>query len=94
MLYSISMSDTDKKILDTLTSLTKQVDQLSASQKEIRATQQEQGKKLDTLTEKVDHLSDGQGQIRTTLKSLEGMLKETKEEVDEIKRRQYPRKVD
>lgn len=61
------MSDTDQKILNTLTSLTKTVEQLAAGQKaleagqqEILATQQEQGKQLETLTLKVEVINANQ----------------------------------
>src|SRR5215208_3892009 len=54
------MSDTDNKILDVLTSLTEKVDRLEAGQQEIRATQQAQGKKLETLTPQVEVINANQ----------------------------------
>jgi chromosome segregation ATPase len=64
------MSDTDEKILDALISLTKQVDQLAAGQKEIRATQQEQGKDIKSLKEDISTLKTGQEALKKDISTL------------------------
>lgn len=95
MLYSISMSDTDEKILDALTSLTKQVDQLATGQREIRATQQEQGKDIKSLKEDISTLKTGQealkedvSKLKKDVNTLKGDVATLKEDVTSLKKGQ------